>query len=97
MSLFKIMKGSKNRLDNQELHEGYAWYTTEDGGFYIDASDVDAQGDDVPSSLSRTRVNEASNTSFSAQGMSATNVHDAIIEVNKSFTYDSTTKTLELS
>ena len=107
MALFKIMKGSKDRLSSQATHEGYAWYTTEDGGFYVDAANVDASGQDTGSVI-RKRVNDASNTSFtdsSASGaMVSTNVHDAIIEANtnaknanKSFTYNSETQTLEFS
>ena len=43
MSLFKILKGSKDRIDptNTPFHEGYAYFTTDEGngGFYIDAKD----------------------------------------------------------
>ena len=96
MALFKIMKGSKDRLSSQAVHEGYAWYTTEDGGFYVDAANVNSSGEDT-GDVVRKRINDASRTAFTAQGMSATNVQDAIVEANKKFTYDSNTKTLEFS
>lgn len=37
MALFKISKGSSDKLHNQNLVEGYAWFTPDDGKFYIDA------------------------------------------------------------
>ena len=43
MSLFKPMSGDSSRLSQQEFHEGYAWLTTNDGKFYIDAMDGDQQ------------------------------------------------------
>lgn len=43
MSLFKPMSGDSSRLSQQEFHDGYAWLTTNDGKFYIDAMDGDQQ------------------------------------------------------
>ena len=39
MALFKILKGDSSRIgtDVTEFHEGYAYFTPDDGGFYIDA------------------------------------------------------------
>lgn len=37
MSLFKISKGKSGNLGVQPLNEGYAWFTPDDGKFYIDA------------------------------------------------------------
>lgn len=37
MALFKIMRGSSSRLESVEFHDGYAYYCTDDGSFYIDA------------------------------------------------------------
>lgn len=37
MALFKISKGSVAALDKQTRVDGYAWFTPEDGKFYIDA------------------------------------------------------------
>lgn len=38
MALFKISKGSASSLNNQPKTEGYCWFTTDDGKFYIDVS-----------------------------------------------------------
>ena len=37
--LFKILKGDSSRIsmDKTAFHEGYAYFTPDDGGFYIDA------------------------------------------------------------
>lgn len=39
MALFKILKGDSSRVgtDTTPFHEGYAYFTPDDGGFYIDA------------------------------------------------------------
>lgn len=39
MSLFKIFRGKAERLSQQPLVDGYAYFTPDDGGFYIDAND----------------------------------------------------------
>lgn len=36
MSLFKIFKGDSSRLKDQPIHDGYCWFTADDGKFYID-------------------------------------------------------------
>lgn len=38
MSLFKIYKGKAENLSLQPLVEGHAYFTPDDGGFYIDAT-----------------------------------------------------------
>lgn len=38
MALFKIHKGNSTNLANQSKVEGYCWFTTDDGKFYIDTS-----------------------------------------------------------
>ena len=40
MALFKIFKGSSTNLPS-EMHDGYCYFTTDDGKFYIDYLDVD--------------------------------------------------------
>ena len=40
MALFKILRGGKDTLASQELHDGWAYFTPEDGGFYIDVVDT---------------------------------------------------------
>lgn len=39
MALFKILQGESSRIstDITPFHEGYAYFTPDDGGFYIDA------------------------------------------------------------
>ena len=41
MSLFKILKGDSSRIstDITPFHDGYAYFTPDDGGFYIDSED----------------------------------------------------------
>ena len=36
MALFRIYKGPANKLENQPLVNGYAYFTPDDGKFYID-------------------------------------------------------------
>lgn len=36
MALFKPFKGSRTSLDAQPLHDGYAYFCTDDGSFHID-------------------------------------------------------------
>lgn len=38
MALFKILKGQSANLGNQDLHEGWAYFTEDTGEFYIDTS-----------------------------------------------------------
>lgn len=38
MALFKISKGPSANLDTQAKTEGYAWFTKDNGRFYIDVS-----------------------------------------------------------
>lgn len=39
MALFKILKGDSSRIDTSvtPFHDGYAYFTPDDGGFYIDS------------------------------------------------------------
>lgn len=45
MSLFKILKGDSSRIDMSitPFHDGYAYFTPDDGGFYIDSEDNGGQ------------------------------------------------------
>ena len=38
MALFKINKGDSSRLESQKAHEGYAYFTPDNGKFYIDVA-----------------------------------------------------------
>lgn len=41
MALFKILKGDSSRIstDVTPFHDGYAYFTPDDGGFFIDSED----------------------------------------------------------
>ena len=39
MALFKILRGSKKNLETLKVTDGYAYFTPEDGKFYIDVSE----------------------------------------------------------
>ncbi len=39
MALFKISYGLASKLSNQQITEGYCWFTPDDGKFYIDHKD----------------------------------------------------------
>lgn len=41
MALFKPFKGSRASLGAQPLHDGYAYFCTDDGSFHIDYVDAD--------------------------------------------------------
>ena len=97
MALFKVLKGGSARLANQTKTEGYAYYTVDDGGFYIDAAAVNSAGTGSTGSVLRKRINDAANTSFSGTDISATNVQDALIEISKSLSYSSAAEKLTLS
>lgn len=45
MALFKILKGSSTKIDTKTtpFHEGYAYFTPDDGGFYIDVVEGEEQ------------------------------------------------------
>lgn len=45
MALFKILKGDSSRIstDITPFHDGYAYFTPDDGGFYIDSEDNGVQ------------------------------------------------------
>lgn len=36
MALFKVLRGSSTALESQPFHDGYAYFTPDDGRFYID-------------------------------------------------------------
>lgn len=60
MALFKILKGDSSRIDMSitPFHDGYAYFTPDDGGFYIDSEDNGKQ--------KRTRINPKSNGNSTA-------------------------------
>lgn len=60
MSLFKISRGNSTNLDKVEKHDGYAWYTQDDAGFYIDAENSTTHV------IERKRINDAEHTTLSS-------------------------------
>lgn len=56
MSLFKVLRGSSSRIgtDVTPFHDGYAYFTTDDAGFYIDA--------EVSGTPTRVRINKPTRT-----------------------------------
>jgi hypothetical protein len=40
MALFKPFRGTRTSLDEQEKHDGYAYFCTDDGTFHIDYADT---------------------------------------------------------
>lgn len=60
MALFKILKGDSSRIstDVTPFHDGYAYFTPDDGGFYIDSDDSGVQ--------TRHRINPESSGSSTA-------------------------------
>ena len=64
MSLFKILKGDSSRIstDVTPFHDGWAYFTPDDGGFYIDSEDNGEQ--------KRHRINP--NTGGGSSDVSAT-------------------------
>ena len=48
MALFKVLRGSSTALSSQPLHDGYAYFTPDDGRFFIDVQL------DTPPSLAHT-------------------------------------------
>ena len=43
MALFKILRGNRADLDNQEFHDGYAYFTPDTGEFFIDYKDANGE------------------------------------------------------
>lgn len=52
MALFKQFRGKRESLETQELHDGYAYFCTDDGTFHIDY--LDDEGN-----LRRKQINDS--------------------------------------
>ena len=59
MALFKPFRGNRVALDAQELHDGYAYFCTDDGSFHIDYRD--SKGN-----LQRKQINDSMLTRLEA-------------------------------
>ena len=59
MALFRILKGDSSRIstDTTPFHDGYAYFTPDDGGFYIDSENDGEQ--------KRIRINPRNNGGYS--------------------------------
>lgn len=65
MALFKPFKGSRTSLDAQQLHDGYAYFCTDDGSFHIDYEDKDGK-------LQRKQINAKKAESLVGYNISTT-------------------------
>ena len=77
MALFKQLRGSRASLNNQPLHDGYAYFCTDDGSFHIDCTGAD----DV---LKRKQItaSKISAVSLPASGWTeATNIYSQVVSV----------------
>lgn len=78
MALFKPLRGNRSTLEAQALHDGYAYFCTDDGSFHIDY--VDADGN-----LQRKQVNQGD---LEALGYKIDNLPQADWNQNDSTTKD---------
>ena len=77
MALFKQLRGVRSALDTQPMHDGYAYFCTDDGTFHIDYLDVDGN-------LNRKQIN--------AQEAEAIIGYDIVTALNNSNTEIPTSK-----
>lgn len=94
MALFKVMRGESSALSSQELHDGYAWYTVDEGGFYIDA--------ETNNTVVRKKINDADNITVHSEDFQETNLKNILEGLNDAVTglnisYNSETETLIFS
>lgn len=57
MALFKILKGKSENLKNVKATEGYAYFTPDDGKFYIDIDTTENASDVVVGNAEDSKVN----------------------------------------
>ena len=65
MALFRQFRGKRTTLDSQELHDGYAYFCTDDGSFHIDYIDINGE-------LKRKQINAKEAEVLSGYNISAT-------------------------
>ena len=58
MALFKILKGNSENLKKVKATDGYAYFTPDDGKFYIDIASTDSADDVVVSHNKTNKVND---------------------------------------
>ena len=77
MALFKQLRGNRASLDNQPLHDGYAYFCTDDGSFHIDYTNPNG-------ALQRKQitVSKTSTVSLPASGWTeATDIYSQVVSV----------------
>ena len=77
MALFRQLRGRRSSLDSQPLHDGYAYFCTDDGSFHIDGTDTNGV-------LKRKQITASKNSTISlpASGWTtATNVYSQVVSV----------------
>ena len=77
MALFKPFRGTRAALDSQELHDGYAYFCTDDGSFHIDYVDSDGN-------LQRKQINAKDAETLT--GMSLDEIKNTILDSAKTYT-----------
>jgi hypothetical protein len=76
MSLFKPLRGNRDALDAQPLHDGYAYFCS-DGSFHID-------GTDESGNLKRKQITASKTSAITLQASgwtTATNVYSQVVTV----------------
>ena len=78
MSLFKILRGASSRIstDTTPFHDGYAYFTPDDGGFYID---VTTDGSDKRIRINPKTEYDDTPTSGSENPVTSNGVYEALI------------------
>ena len=94
MSLFKVFKGNKSNLNSQTKHDGYAWYTVDEGGFYIDA-------ENSSNVVERKKINDADNITVESESFQSSNLKTILEGLDNKvsdieMTYDQSTETLTI-
>lgn len=77
MALFKQLRGNRASLDKQSLHDGHAYFCTDDGSFHIDYTSP--EGD-----LQRKQITASKTASISlpASGWTeTTNIYSQVVSV----------------
>ena len=57
MALFKILKGNSKNLPEQKATEGYAYFTPDDGKFYIDIATTNSKDDVIVGNINDGKAN----------------------------------------
>ena len=85
MALFKILKGDSSRIstDITPFHDGYAYYTPDDAGFYIDAV---YNGENVRKKINSVESSKSINATLSSSqwinGSQTLSIADIKIDTN---------------